>query len=275
MSLLFVIGHETGDLTEYTSTVPGDGDLEAHTDAGLHDTTYGLKCTIDDTVAIYGTRNETVPASNEIRFRAYIDPNGLTMAAADLFNFLQPRSSGPQLTLCNLSLYRTAGGDYQIRTTATEDTGSAAPDFATISDDEHYVEVHIVRATSDVASDGTVQWWVDGADQGTWVALDNFDVFGNMTAFRIGVFGSIDAGTSGVLYLDQIAVRDDSSEIGNARLVTGVSDGVSVADTDAIDPFLVALAVSESIGVKTPLFTLERTKVTPAGRSLAHAGQEN
>ena len=73
---LATLTHDTGDLTEYTSTVIDGGDLSVTTAAALAGTSHGLQVVIDDSTAIYGQKDFS--ASALIRFRFYIDPNSLS-----------------------------------------------------------------------------------------------------------------------------------------------------------------------------------------------------
>ena len=48
------IDHETGNLSEYSSTVTDSGDLSVSTNAALNGSRYGLQAVIDDTTGIFG-----------------------------------------------------------------------------------------------------------------------------------------------------------------------------------------------------------------------------
>ena len=89
---------------------------------------------------------------------------------------------------------------------------------ATITDAPHWIETHIERATSDVASDGRARWWLDGTLIRTDDHIDNYDVFGNITDVRIGAVMGIDAGTSGTFYLDEFRANNDGNRIGPVGL---------------------------------------------------------
>lgn len=214
MSLLWWVNHETGDLTQYDSTVTDSGDLSVDVASKLAGTKYGLSCLIDDQTSIYGQKNQTAPTSNEVRYRFYIDPNTLTMANADTFQVCILSSSGPQTTIMRAALRYTTAGGYFIRGQPFDDAGALATDDTAITDAEHWVEVHVERATGAATNDGRVRLWVDDNLEATWSSVDNFDVFGNMTNVRLGAASGIDVGTLGTLYLDELVFRDDSLKIG-------------------------------------------------------------
>lgn len=209
---LFNIELET-DLSEFDSTVTDGGDLSQSGAAALASTSGGMSCLIDDTTKIYGQKNQSAPASNEIRLRMYIDPNGLTMASEDSFVVMQMGLSVSPWLLLRLYL-RYYGTQYQIRCTAYGDGGYAHQAEEAISDAEHYVEVHVVRATTNSSADGETQWWVDGVAQEHWSDIDNYDIFALLSKILIGAADSLDAGTSGTFYLDEIKANDDGGEIG-------------------------------------------------------------
>lgn len=210
MTTLFDIKHEN-DLSEYDSTVTDGGDLSQGS-PGLAKTAGRMEALIDDTTSIYGQKNQAAPGSNEIRFRCYIDPNNLTMASGDNFVFLMLRVDVHVLRL------RYDGANYEIRSVAYDDNGSLVAQTDDIADAEHYIEVHIERASSDIAADGRVRYWLDGVLTKTWPSVDNWDAFTALIHFRFGAAASIDAGTSGTLHLDELRANDDGKRIGPVGL---------------------------------------------------------
>jgi hypothetical protein len=216
MSDLFNITLESAVLTgtsdSFDSAVTDGGDLSVDAAAAMGYGDYGLQCVINDMAAMYGQKDQAAPASNEIRFRIYIDPNGLTMAAGDQLNPLYLACSGAPWWLAAISLVYD-GVSYYLVLHRYGDGGWVGQQVAAITDAEHYVEVHIVRAANAGSNDGTVQYWVDGVDQGVSPGFDNFDAFALLVGFRAGADG-VDAGTNGTFYLDELRANDDGSEIG-------------------------------------------------------------
>jgi hypothetical protein len=214
-AVIIDIDHETGDLTQYTSVVNPDGDLSVAAEAALADTNYGLRIFIDDTTAIYGAFDLAFPYSTtgKLRARFYIDPNSLTMANSDNFSMFEVWATAG--LILRLVLRYITGSGYNIRSTFYNDTGgSTTVDHAVFTDAPHYIEVNIVRATTNVSADGSMQLWIDDLDQGITGNVDNYDRFVNFRTLSIGAILSVDVGTSGIFFVDEIIVNNDGSEIG-------------------------------------------------------------
>lgn len=210
-STLFNITHDANNLNEYNITVTDGGDLSTGT-PGLASTTAKMEAVIDDTTAIYGRKNQAAPASNQIRFRLYMDPNSYTPNNNEVVYTLitQPYSNG---RLIHVNLRNPADG-YKIRVFGHDDGGTEKGDtHYDITDDAHYVEVYIVRASSNVASDGTMTMWIDGVQKYALSGIDNYDRFAALTSFDVGMLGC-SAGVSGTIYVDEFVVNDDGEEIG-------------------------------------------------------------
>lgn len=223
MAVVIDIDHETGDLTQYTSTVTDSGDLSVAAGAALAVTSYGLSCLLDDATAIYGIKSIASFVS-QLRGRFYIDPNSLTMADSDSFEIFRWGQNGGSFSLivAIYLIYTTATG-YQLNIRAYNDAGGLyLNDTNNISDASHYVEFHVVKAATDVSSDGTAEWWIDGVSQGAASGADNYNRIGDyVTRCLIGAISNIDVSTSGTFYLDELIVNDDGSEIG--QVVTGTT----------------------------------------------------
>lgn len=214
MSLLWDVTHETGDLTQYDSTVTDGGDLSVTTAAKLAGTSYGLDLEIDDTNSIYGYKNWDGTSGDDFRCRYYIDPNSLTIPTAKLFTilFLDLSASPNAAGLMDL---RYDGSHYELRAMAKEDGGAENyTSYYDITDEPHYTEYHLERAANSGSSDGQLRFWIDGALQQTISNLDNYDLWDLWDGVGIGAVFGIDAGTSGTFYIDEFKANDDGSEIG-------------------------------------------------------------
>ncbi|MEE8264025.1 MAG: DUF2341 domain-containing protein, partial [Gammaproteobacteria bacterium] len=232
VGILFEIDHEEGDFTDYDSTVTDVGDLSVTTAAALAGTSYGLNILVDDTTAIYGQKNQTPPASNEFRLRVYLDPNGITMATNDSFQMVDAHSTGPKASVFQFRLAENpAANTYGFTLGCWADAG-ANWTFITISDAEHLVEIHVERAATSTSADGRCRVWIDGTLQITESAVDNWDQFAGLDYFQFGAPGSIDPGTSGTFYLDEIVLRDDGIEIGAVPGGTCPAAGQTWYNTD-------------------------------------------
>ena len=213
MAELFDIGHEV-DLSEYTSTVTDSGDLSQGS-PGLAGTDGRMECLIDDDTNIYGIKY--VDKYSTFRYRFYVDPNTLTMADGNQFAVLKlQQRAGAYASLSFVYLSWHSGVGYRLEVDYYNDAGYVSTDILNITDEEHYVEVNLVRAANDASDDGTHQWWVDGIDQGTVSNIDNFNMLDDDN-YRIimGAITGIDfPGTQGTFYLDELLANDDGSEIG-------------------------------------------------------------
>ena len=170
MAELFNIQLES-DLSEYTTTQTDSGDLYWSGTAELAGTSGGMACLIDDANAIYGDKTVTPNTSGVYRIRFYFDPNGLSMGEGTAIRLLGTRSNANDQVYVNV-YYNSS--NYQIRLIWYNDAGQAAGGYYTISDAEHYIEIMHVRASSDVASDGSVQLWIDGGLEETNSGEDNW-----------------------------------------------------------------------------------------------------
>lgn len=212
MAVLFNITHDANNLDEYDSTVTDGGDLSTGT-PGLASTTAKMECLIDDTNSIYGQIDISAPASGHLRFRAYIDPNGLEMAEADMFYWIDATGPGG----AGLFSFRLLwdGSVYKSYVKVNHDAGSETH-FGTLTDDEHYIEIHIERGTGD----GRTRLWIDGVITGAgWDNLDNDERYDGLEKIRVGCPYGLDAGTSGTLHIDEIKANDDGGEIGPVSVV--------------------------------------------------------
>src|SRR4030067_1482924 len=161
MSVIVNIDHETGDLTQYTSTVADGGDLSVAAGAALAGTGYGLSALIDDTTSFYGVKSGLNNTSGQFRARFYLNRNTLTAAAANIFNIFRTfNTSSQQLSIAYLRV--TTIPTYRIKVSIFLDSGSYVDSaYYNITDAPHYIEIHLIRASSAVASDGSLQFWID------------------------------------------------------------------------------------------------------------------
>jgi hypothetical protein len=215
MSILFNVTHEDGTLGEYDATITDGGDLSVTRAARLANTSYGLSCLIDDTTSIYGTINQTDPASGTIRWRFHVDPNAISMNNNTDFAIVGATLSASPWLLAEVYL-RYQGGSYRINVDVYEDAGWLANDETNISDAEHYVEIESVRAANASSSDGELTVLIDGTQEYNNTSIDNYDAFGNLDGFHIGP-KVVPATASGTIYLDEILANDDGGLIGPAH----------------------------------------------------------
>ena len=229
MAELFDIGHEV-DLSEYTGTSTDSGDLSQGT-PGLAGTVGRMECLIDDTLDIRGSLDISSPTT-DFRCRFYIDPNTLTMGTGDAFMVMCARRTTPTTDNALRVQLNNDGSNYGIRIIYYDDANDYdLTSYYTITDAEHYIEVHIVRS-SNGGSDGTAELWIDGASKEQLTGIDDYDSFPTINVVRLGAFDGIDATTSGTFYLDELKGNDDGGEIGpvSSDLSVSESDGLTIGE---------------------------------------------
>lgn len=228
MSVLFDIGAETGDLTEFSATTTDGGDLSVTEAAALAGSSYGLAYLVDDTTSL-DAQIEFTHTTDYFRLRLYLDPNSLTMANTDDLLFLAVLNTNPTSKIKANLKYTTAAG-YAVYIAFNDDAeaDTTTSDYV-ITDAAHSIEINAQKASSAVASDATCAVYIDGALKETISSIDLFDEWfdkgdGACNArFRAH---QLDVGTSGTFYMDEFAANDDGSLIGEH--VETVATGLNV-----------------------------------------------
>lgn len=212
MSEKFNIGHEV-DLSEYTSTVTDGGDLSQAVAAALAGTAGGLRCFVDDTNQIYGQINFS-HAVDDLRFRFYLDTNGINIALNDTFTagaLLRDNTGGVSVVRVQLN---HDGADYRIRFVVIDDSATTNSGFVVIPDTEHFVEIHAEKSTGAAANDGRVRMWIDDVLEETLAGLDLWTGFAALDRGRLGIGPGLDPATNGTIFFDEFILRDDAKPIG-------------------------------------------------------------
>lgn len=212
MTILFNLDNEPGDFSQYDAVVSGGANVLSVETPGLIETNYTLCFEINDSSAMYADKDFSL-STNEFYKRIYIDPSYLSMATGDRFDFVRiVHSSGPPWYEATLILNRAATG-YQVRAIFYDDPGTYhATAYHDITDEEHYIEIYVERASSAVAGDGQGLLFIDGDLVETETGVDNYDNFPTIVTARLCAIG-IDAGTSGDLFLDE-CMLDDANPVG-------------------------------------------------------------
>lgn len=212
MGEIFNIRHEV-DLSEYTLTVVGGGDLSQAVAAALGGSAGGMKAVVNDTGQLYGQKNFSHSA-DDLGFRFYLDTNGISIALNDTFTaggLLRDNTGGVSVVRTQLN---HNGADYRIRFVVIDDSGTTSSGYVVITDAEHFIEVHAEKSTGAAANDGRVRMWVDGALEETVAGLDLWTGFAALDRGRLGIGPGLDPVTNGTIYFDEFVLRDDDTEIG-------------------------------------------------------------
>jgi hypothetical protein len=224
MSVLFDNDHETGDLSEYDATATGSGDVSVTAAAALVGS-YGVAFVVGDTTEKYARMNLSGPASGQIRWRFYIDPNSMTVTTSDKMIVCRLHCTADPYQAAIVRLEHD-GANYQLTFRFYDDAGSFYGGTWTITDEPHYVEVLVIRATNSSSADGEGYGWIDGVLKSDVTDLDNYDVWDLIDYLSLH---SRDQGSnSGTYYMDDFKANDDGGEIGPAGGAAGISIPVVV-----------------------------------------------
>lgn len=217
MTVIWDFDFESGDLTGLTQV---SNDISVTQASALTGTDYGISVLFDDTTEnyVYPAALDPVNTSGKYRARFYLDPNSLTMGNGENFWIFAMRGGGNFLAY--VGLRKTTVDGFQIWAWIYPDSGGGSgTSYYNITDEPHYIEAYLQRASGSAANDGSLQLLIDGASQETVSGIDNYDRFATWNSFRLGAVAGKDAGTSGTFYLDQLIVNDDGGNIGGQTYI--------------------------------------------------------
>jgi hypothetical protein len=204
--LIFRDGVQSGDMSRWSASNTGGGDLTVSGAAGMGSTSQGLQAVVNDTTGLFV---EDATPNDEGRYRArfYFDPNGFDPGEA--LNHRRTRillafSESPTRRVAAVVL-RRLGGNYAVMGRARQDDNSQADTgFFPISDGPHAIEIDLVRASDTEALDGTFELFIDGVSMIQLTGLDNSLAEVDFT--RMGAL-SVKTGASGTMYWDEFESR--------------------------------------------------------------------
>lgn len=210
------IAVDAGNLSEFDDTATGTAAVAVTEAAAQAGTAYGLAIDTDAGVTVRFRKTFACAwETDDLRMRCHLDPNGVVLATTTerrVFTLLD----GANVNYGGIQLRDAGGGSHEVRALARNDGGTSATGWHAISDGPHWIEVRITRASSAVASDGTLTLWVDGAEQEEVTGLDIFDI---ARPDRAGLeWTSPHASDTGTLYVDELIVRNEDVEIGQVEL---------------------------------------------------------
>lgn len=227
MANLFDVNFNSNPGTPFGFSALGDSTsgLSVAAGAALAGTAYGLNCNINDTTSFYGIcLLGTANTSGMLEVRFYFDPNSLTMADGNEFYLFRAQNNS-YAAIANVRLRYTTAAGYQIRASAVNDAGSETPTTSlyVITDAPHCIEIKLTRASTADANDGILQLWIDDVSKETVTTVDNNGKFVNFWTSRFGATTTLNAGTSGDFFLDELIINDDNTYIG--PLASGDPEG--------------------------------------------------
>jgi len=175
--------------------------------AALNGSSGGAALFIDANTITYGRKAFTW-STNNLGIGIWFDPNGITMASADEWRLVRAYDGSASNERCQIFVGRV-GADYYVKASAFEDGDTETKTLAyTFDDNPHHFEVNMLRGSGT----GSLRLWLDGTLKETKSALD-IDTIGIPDVFRAGNAGSLDTGTRGTCYFDEIVLRDDDTRI--------------------------------------------------------------
>jgi len=206
------IDHETGNLTQYTSTT---GTVSVTGAAALASTSYGLSVLINSTAYKIGFKSLNEKPTT-VRARFYFNPNSITAPtddSFDMFAFQQDDVTYYDFAYVYMA-WNATDGYYLYAGYETDDLTGHDGNHKIISNASHYTEITVTQAATSISSDGTFQWWIDGISQESITGIDNYNLMSDQNIrIKIGAW-NFGAAWSGTIYIDEIIVSDNDSPIG-------------------------------------------------------------
>jgi hypothetical protein len=196
---------ESGDLSSWPVTVTGGGDLAADPAAAMGSSSTGLRALVNDTQSLY-VQADTSGAGDRFRAGFFFDPNGFDPGETlgrrrvrILLTFAQPSTRLVAVVL------RRLNGAYGLMARVRRDDGTRAnTGFFPITDEPHYVEFEMRRASAPDLADGEFFLWIDGEPTSHLVGIDND--LSTVDFLRLGAL-SVKMGAVGTLYWDEFTSR--------------------------------------------------------------------
>jgi hypothetical protein len=207
------IRHESNDFSEWTMTLDTLGHMTTSAAAALKGSSYGMQCYLGGTATVmYGSRTLSYISDGVVHARFYIKPNGLTFPTEEDLLVLNLRNAGASIAYVYLG---RNGANYIIRATLVDDSGVLQDTAAyIITNAEHYIEICLKRATTDISSDGSIQLWIDGVSKELLSGKDNYDYFDALVYVRMGTIYFPVGIPTGTFFLDELVVNDQDIRIG-------------------------------------------------------------
>ena len=200
--VIFSNGFDAGNLSAWSSSAIGGGDLSANAAAAMSGA-FGMRAVINDNTSIYVVDN-TPAAETRYRARFYFDPNSITMTNGNT-HYIFYGYSGTSTIVSRIE-FRRSSSVYQVRAQISNDGSTfTSTSFTTITDAPHYIEIDWRASTAPGANNGSLTFWVDGVQSGNITGIDNDTR--RIDTIRLGAVAGIDSGTRGTYYYDTFESR--------------------------------------------------------------------
>lgn len=204
-----------GTLDGFDSVSTGRGAaLSVTSPAALAGSEYGLRMDApNDSAWAYGTKL-LAWTTQVLRFRYYLDLNSIAMISGNSWYHIAFVAGG-SLRIYVRTNYLTSStvnfSAFFITDTGSHSGGQIGP-IVLNTNEAYWIEIQTIRADTNVSANGSIEMWVNGVQQGIRTGIDIYD-YSRPDGVRLGGSG-LDAGTSGSIYIDELVVNDDGSEIG-------------------------------------------------------------
>jgi hypothetical protein len=204
--LIFADGFESGDLSAWSSSETGSGDLSASASSALAGTATGVRAVVNDTGALY-VRDDTPSGEGRYRARFYFDPDGFDPGEAQghrrtrIFIAFDESPVKRHVAV----VLRRVSGQYGVEARArVDDNSQIDTGFFDVTDAPHFIELDWRQATDAVSNDGSLEMWIDGVSVSTLTSLSNS--LRSVDFVRLGP-QSLKGGAAGTLYFDEFESR--------------------------------------------------------------------
>jgi N-acetylglucosamine-6-sulfatase len=209
--LIFASGFECGDLSAWSASTTGGGDLAVALEAAMDGSGRGLKVVVDDMEPL-SVQDDGPNNDGRYKARFSFDPHTFDpgLAAGNEIHLFFAAEENPVRRLAAVLLQRTSGGGYTLTARVRLDDDSlveAGP--IPITRTPHVVELDWAKASADGASDGSLRFSVraTSAPTPTTITLAGLDNDVHTVDFiRLGAIG-VKPGASGTFYLDTFVSR--------------------------------------------------------------------
>jgi len=208
------VNFSTGDLSQFAGTSTDGGKITATTGSAQMGTNYGMNVALGDNNQKFGWTTVSADTSGKIRVRFYFSTNSIGMTNnEDMILYQAYNSAGNTVATVRL-MYQTSP-KYRLYAQIVNDSGtSISSTVQTITDGVHMTEIYLQRATTNVSSDGSLGFWVDGGLVNTISGTGNYNRFNNYDYSYFGQCNTTSFTPTGNLYLDELVINNDGSLIG-------------------------------------------------------------
>lgn len=209
VDILLDVDFEDGTFSGATVT-DADGHMTVGAAGALNGTTQGVSLNFADNTSMVARWAFTASLTGVARGRIFLDPNTCAMGANNTFYLLSLENGANAVGGIEVNY----NGGYDVRAYIYDDAGTPTESVRSYyTDAPHRIEVKLTRASTNVAADGRVDIWVDGAGLQSITGIDNYDRFSQLDHVKIGAEG-VDTGTRGIMFVDELIVNNTGDEIG-------------------------------------------------------------